>query len=157
MTIEQDIAAWVRTRTEWQRDVLARLCRNEPIDEATIEQIASSLIAGGSRQSAPVLPSDIPSGITSVEPVQLQVLRDIKGVNALAPDQKLTFADSGLTVIYGNNASGKSGYARLLRKAVAARVQSDVLGNVFRAYELLEQCAVIEYTVGNGNPPQQWK
>jgi ABC-type phosphate/phosphonate transport system ATPase subunit len=157
MTIEQDIAAWVRTRPEWQRDVLARLCRNEPIDQAAIEQIASSLIAGESRQSAPILLSDIPSGATSTELIQLRALRDIKGVNALAPNQELTFADSGLTVIYGDNASGKSGYARLLRKAVAARVQSDVLGNVFAANELLEQCAIIEYTVGNGNPPQRWK
>lgn len=47
-------------------------------------------------------------------------LRDITYVNALASGP-ITFGPDGLTVVYGDNASGKSGIARILKKAGRAR------------------------------------
>ena len=38
------------------------------------------------------------------------------GVNALAENQTLKFC-SGLTVVYGDNAAGKSGYIRIFKSA----------------------------------------
>lgn len=83
----------------------------------------------------------------------LSALREVVGVNALLPNQNLTFADGGLTVIYGDNASGKSGYARLLREAVTARVKGDLLGDVFSG-EGAEQAAIVDYRVGD--QPHAW-
>lgn len=71
----------------------------------------------------------------------------MEGVNALLPGQRLTFGDAGLTIIYGDNASGKSGYARLIRQAVTARVKGDVLSDVF-AKDNSDQKASFEYSVG---------
>ena len=51
-------------------------------------------------------------------------------MNALLADQTLTFAPTGLTIVYGDNGSGKSGYARLLKHATKARVSEEILGNV---------------------------
>jgi hypothetical protein len=46
----------------------------------------------------------------------------------------LTFAQSGLTVVYGDNGAGKSGYARLLKHACRARGETGkVLPDVFEA------------------------
>ena len=50
--------------------------------------------------------------ITAIE-VNLVSISELQGVNALVPHQKLTFGSS-LTAIYGENGSGKSGYARVL-------------------------------------------
>jgi hypothetical protein len=60
-------------------------------------------------------------------------------------------------VIYGDNASGKSGYARILRNAVAARVHGDVLGDVFAGGPVSDMTAIIEFTVGRGMPAVEWK
>src|SRR5690606_7526643 len=71
---------------------------------------------------------------------------NLKGVNALADDQELAFAHDGLTVIYGNNGSGKSGYARLLKGMVSARHSSPVLPDVFKT-DAPEPSAEIAYQV----------
>ena len=53
-------------------------------------------------------------------------------VNALASEQPLSFEPNGLTIIYGDNGSGKSGYARLLKRIARARHQEEILSDVFR-------------------------
>ena len=57
--------------------------------------------------------------------VQLTSMASVFNVNALASDQILNFDQSGLTIIYGGNGSGKSGYSRALKRACRARDQSE--------------------------------
>ena len=64
-------------------------------------------------------------------PVILRSISEVANVNALAAEQELPFAPVGLTVVYGDNASGKSGYARILKQACRARARGNVLPNVF--------------------------
>jgi ABC-type multidrug transport system ATPase subunit len=52
-----------------------------------------------------------------------------KGVNALAEDQSLKFGKN-LTVVYGDNGAGKTGYIRILKDSCRARGQEKILGNV---------------------------
>ena len=59
--------------------------------------------------------------------VIIQAIRDLKHVNRIAPGQKLEFAPNGITVIYGGNASGKSGYSRVLKRACRARDLSETI------------------------------
>ena len=54
--------------------------------------------------------------------VILKNIRDVQHINILAPNQSLTFRGDGLTVVYGDNGSGKSGYARILKKVCRARI-----------------------------------
>ncbi len=48
-------------------------------------------------------------------------------VNAIAENQHLPFRASGMTVIYGDNGSGKSGYSRVLKRACRARDQIEAI------------------------------
>ena len=56
-------------------------------------------------------------------------LRNVEGVNALAEDQVIDLGPN-LTVVYGVNGSGKSGYVRLLKKIFFSRSKEDIVGNV---------------------------
>src|SRR5262249_12262576 len=51
------------------------------------------------------------------------------GVNALASEQTVTFGPN-LTIVFGWNAAGKSGYARILKRACRSRSVENILGNV---------------------------
>lgn len=55
--------------------------------------------------------------------IELESLSEVKGVNKLATDQEISFSNN-LTVMYGENGSGKTGYGRIL-KALGFSYDSD--------------------------------
>lgn len=63
-------------------------------------------------------------------PYSLVGIKNIKNVNALTSDQSIVIG-SNLTVIYGGNGAGKSGYIRLLNNAFDSRGDKKILRNVF--------------------------
>jgi len=156
VTIEVDLVAWAAGRPDWQRDVLLRLCRQETFDEAAIAAIADRLMAGKATPAEALTAADVPGNTVTAGGVQFAALHDLTGVNALAVDQQLTFGAAGITIIYGDNASGKSGYARILKTTVGARVRDDILGDVFAKASPAPQSAVIDYRVADAGPEQQW-
>ncbi|MEN8582785.1 AAA family ATPase [Burkholderia sp. RS01] len=149
--------AWLAGRPKWQRNVATRICQGENLGPEDIREIAAKLVEGQATEPSALTEADIPGGSFSPDPVRLTQLRNVEGINVLAADQTLTFAERGVTVVYGDNGSGKSGYARLVRTAVRARVHGDVLGNVFEAAPRGDQHAVFEYTVGRGAQTSEWK
>ncbi len=70
------------------------------------------------------------SQISSVVPRLLEI-SEYKNVNALSDGQKITFA-SKLTIVYGENGSGKSGYNRVLNTAFYSRGDKNILPNILR-------------------------
>lgn len=56
-------------------------------------------------------------------------LENIEGVNALIENQKIEFSPN-LTIIYGANGSGKSGYVRLLKKVFYSKAEEEILPNI---------------------------
>jgi len=59
----------------------------------------------------------------------LNSLANVEGVNALVEEQRIEF-NPNLTIIYGVNGSGKSGYIRLLKQAFHSRTTEKILGNI---------------------------
>lgn len=155
--IENDLVDWAASRPDWQRDVLIMQCRQQAFDEVTIATIADKLIAGEPTPFRQLAPADIPGNTVTAGDVRLAALRDLSGVNALAHGQQLTFGTSGITIIYGDNASGKTGYARVIKTAVGARVREDILSDVFSQGGSPSQSAVVDYRVGGASSDQQWE
>lgn len=62
----------------------------------------------------------------------LTSLQNLKGVNALVENQKIEFCPQ-ITIVYGINGSGKTGYIRLLKKAFHSRSTEDILPNIYNA------------------------
>ncbi|MCX2431111.1 AAA family ATPase [Pedobacter sp. GR22-10] len=59
----------------------------------------------------------------------LSRLENVEGVNALTENQTIEFCPN-LTIIYGANGSGKSGYVRLLKKVFYSKAPEEILQNV---------------------------
>jgi energy-coupling factor transporter ATP-binding protein EcfA2 len=56
----------------------------------------------------------------------------LRGVGAVAPDYELRFMPEGLTVVYGQNAAGKTTYVRALKRVCrTVDFDAEVRGNVF--------------------------
>ncbi len=59
-------------------------------------------------------------------------LENVEGVNALTENQVIDFSPN-LTIIYGANGSGKSGYVRLLKKVFYSKTPEDIVHNIHLA------------------------
>ena len=73
----------------------------------------------------PLAATHLPAALHSGETVVLKAMRDLKYVNRIASGQRLDFVPNGMTVIYGGNGAGKSGYARVMKRACRARDQAE--------------------------------
>lgn len=129
VSIEQELVQWANERPVWLRQVLADVCAGRQVDPVAV---AEALVEGTATDPPPDLRgADIPGGSSSSQTVAMTSVAETKGLNALIDDQELALAPKGLTVIYGDNASGKSGYARVIKASSGARHQQEVLANVF--------------------------
>jgi hypothetical protein len=91
------------------------------------------LLATGESSLQPIRPMrGVVSGAPAAQTkLTLHAIEAIQNVNAIPDGSRLPFGLAGLTVIYGENASGKSGYARILKRACKARdTQERILPNV---------------------------
>ncbi len=75
--------------------------------------------------AVPLASEHLPSALAPGETVVLVSLRELENVNQIPKDHTLRFSETGITVIYGGNGSGKSGYARVMKRACRARDQSE--------------------------------
>lgn len=133
MTILQEILKWAQGLPTWQQDAISRLITKGTLDAADTEDIyallksAHGIADPKGRVAKPVDLASVPSLSNASSLVQVTCIRDLQHVNALAEKQSLPIAPSGLTVIYGGNGAGKSGYSRVLKRACKARDQSELV------------------------------
>ncbi len=159
MNVFQEILEWSLDRPIWQRDALRRLVMNgELSDEDIISLTEICKSAHGlaePQETDPLAKEHIPDRAAGAVPVSLVSIFHHRGVNALAEDQTLKFAP-GLTVVYGDNGAGKTGYIRILKSACRARGQERILGNVVSGTSPLAPVVAIKYKVGTEPEPREW-
>ncbi len=115
-----DLVTWAEKRPAWQKDALRRLVTGEALDDKAIEEL-TELCLDPARAHTPIEQSHIVTETSAAEPISLVSIKNPTAINALASQQELSFAPAGLTVIYGDNGSGKSGYVRVLKHACRSR------------------------------------
>jgi energy-coupling factor transporter ATP-binding protein EcfA2 len=159
MNVLQAILEWSKDRPLWQRDALRRLILNGDLSEGDIAELTSICKATQGlieQQKSLTLSSEhIPEHTTNSEPVSLVSIFHHRGVNALAENQTLKLAPK-LTVVYGDNGAGKTGYIRILKEACRARGKEQILGNVISGQTPLSPSVSIKYKVGTEVEPREW-
>lgn len=135
MSLLNKILKWTESDLVlWQRDAARRLFQNESVLSAqdydelyTLLKATHGIPNTNNLQPVPLAASHLPAIISGVSTVTLKSMHDLTHVNRIAPRQTLKFSPDGITVIYGGNGSGKSGYSRVLKQACRARDQSETV------------------------------
>lgn len=150
------ILEWSRGCPDWQRDALRRLCNNDRLGSDDLAELL--LICKGAANGTPLTVDHIRDPAAAGVEVTLAKLHNLKHVNALQSGEILTFQKTGLTVIYGDNGAGKSGYARILKQACRARLPKGdvILPNIYAAESGTPQ-ADIMFRVGGQNRSLTWR
>jgi energy-coupling factor transporter ATP-binding protein EcfA2 len=133
-----DIANWLDDQPDWVSDAARRIMQNGTLAETDIDDLAALLLdsvglpdlVGGRtavRLDVAAIPAEQPEGAA----VSLTGIRNPVRINALSHPDGISFEAQGLTIVYGYNGAGKSGFARALKSACRARDRERVLPDVF--------------------------
>lgn len=138
--IRQSILEAVKGFPVWQQDAFRRLSQNVELSKADLEEILQLVKQqAGIKYEKPVIPAPITDvDLIPASPVQtaasLAGIQKIKHVAKLPADIGISFAPSGLNIVYGDNGSGKSSYVTILKAAGISRQKpTKILSNVFQA------------------------
>lgn len=132
MALLNEIFEWSETRPLWQQDACRRLLQKETgleeIDYSelyTLLKKEKEIEVKDTVKAVPLANEHLPAELRPGETIVLVALRNLNNVNQISNDDELTFSEAGMTVVYGGNGSGKSGYARVMKRACRARDQSE--------------------------------
>lgn len=151
------ILGWSADCPSWQRDALRRIATQVAVEQAELADLTA--ICTGDSPAIPLEAGHLRNVNHGREEVHLRQVHGVRNVNALAPNQRLTLHRVGLTVVYGDNGSGKSGYARILKRACRARIvarNEEIMPDIHDPAPGIPS-ATIEYSVGGQNRACNWQ
>lgn len=152
-------AEWFNDRPKWVQTAAARLATSlrRPTGEE-VQALADLCVseANGTVAVFEKMPHGIFDSVSGSNSLRLRKLDKVTGVNAIRENSSLDFGAVDLSVLFGMNGSGKSGYARLLKHVCGARQKSDLLPNVFGTAEASPSCEVT-VDIGSTQKTYEWK
>lgn len=163
MAIYNEILVWANNKPAFLKDALRRIISSSAITQTDIEELVSLLKKenGDTSVTLNAIPIDnthIPTTVAAgtVYP-KLISIKDPINVCALHNQGHLQFPNSGLTVVYGNNGSGKSSYSRILKKLCWSRNSNvELKKNVFSPSAAQQKVDFI-IEVNGISTPFQWR
>jgi hypothetical protein len=145
ITARSLLVGWANEQDAWVRQLVSEIVvAGKTLADSQLDVVyqiflrEKDLAAGGPVSVAGL--SDDPSALDGGSGLYLTRLGDLKNVNALTEGQQIDF-NAKLTIVFGENACGKTGYVRVLKKAAAVRTSETVLPDLSQAQ-------------GTGQPPE---
>ena len=135
-TIWGQLDSWAQGFRPWQRFVLANAVRIGRLTDEQIDRAYQVFLQDHGLAEASDPPIEVPVAISgrpaeaAPMPIWLRRVGDLRAINALPAGGELTFSPA-LTVVYGGNGVGKSGYTRILSNVCFSRTQHPILPNVY--------------------------
>jgi hypothetical protein len=163
MSVLEEILSWSeKLENPWVRDALRRIVTQAEISESDIEELAElckkPLGLSKTRLEATPLAADHLPKDSETGAVNLVALTHISDVNALAPNETINFGKTGLTIVYGDNGAGKSGYGRIMKRACRARGSGEaILANQLSEKPAGPPTAKFTIAVGEDQKEYVWK
>ncbi|SON58613.1 DNA replication and repair protein RecF [Mycobacterium simulans] len=95
------------------------------------------------------------SSLETAEPLTIDKLCDVTGVNALVAGAVIE-PHEALTILFGENGTGKTGYSRIFKALAASRTADEmILGNI-DAPSAQSQSATVNYRLGDHSNTLTW-
>lgn len=161
-TVRSLLIEWANQQDHWVRGlVMEVIATRSDLPEHRIGYFYESLLSekglrAGSHPEIPPLSAGI-DGERLDNNLILLSLEELQNVNGIAPKQGISF-NPCLTLIFGENGCGKTGFVRVLKSLASARTAEHVLPNITDPNLGSEgPTAVVRYQVGKEEKTLTWK
>ena len=150
---------WYVKVSDWQKDLFCTVWEGALKDEQILDRAVKNAGQEHLNENWRLTPkTEFPGEMTFFEkskpPVILKEITNVTGVGALAATSPLQFGH-GLTVVYGENGSGKSSYVRILKALENHLHAASVLENVFDENPIPAKAEVL-FSVDGKDHPITW-
>lgn len=124
-----DIEEWSKKLSPWRQDCLRRLATSDELTDTDLDKLLAMIKETAGLDLLTPAPTPVPFakdhfGDCKRDPIVLKGIANVENVNRLVSKAGLGFCPKALTVVYGRNGSGKSGFVRILRTACRTRVEN---------------------------------
>ena len=154
----KELLEWSGGRSDWQQDTLRRIALEGQITADDIVEIRrqieqkAGLPVENAVVSVKLEEQHLSNNDDGQEKTVLGALGPVKHIDRLAEEQPpLQFIDNGVTLVYGANASGKSGYCRITKQLCRSMSPVDLRGNVYEAEN--ENQPIVSLVFREGDDP----
>lgn len=133
-TAQSVLVAWANEQESWVRGIVAAVLDGTSLTSPDAVSLCYERLLQ-EKGLGPGEAADVPALVSGADEAHdtrsltLTKLLDVRGVNALAPDQVIDFGEKA-TILFGENGVGKTGYFRVLQEAAGARQVEQILPNV---------------------------
>ena len=147
---------WAESNGEWSKLLIDKIVKTESnLLPADRNQVFNYFLQSINLHTGlPVLTTTKPNYVPTNKVIELETLSDITGVNKLAKNQTLKFSKN-ITVIYGENGTGKTGYGRILKSlGFSYDPNNTVHPNIYGAVEA--KSAIINFKSNGTSQTFNW-
>lgn len=136
----KDLMGWAAEQADWVKDSLRRIAvaADHSLEPEDADCILDNVRAAAGAVSSPhpitaIDASHLGGCYGDARRTVLAQLGPVQNIDRLAGGQKLRMAGVGITLVYGENGSGKSGYTRIAKRLCRSLTSDQLRGNVFDA------------------------
>ncbi|MFQ1684716.1 AAA family ATPase [Aeromonas veronii] len=137
-SLDSDVRSYINKLPYWSQFVASKVYLNGKLSQDDLNVAYKHLLSALSitpqetRTPINIKPDSGIKGEYKRE-LKLNSLKDVDGVNALSESQTIEFGPN-LTIIYGENGSGKSGYVRLLKQVLHSKSVETIEPNINKVH-----------------------
>ncbi len=160
MTPIESIVLWVRDKPKWWQYAVTLSLKNSGTYKHRYEDIYmfalyENDICSTEDDICDSIDLDVVGYSEEQTVVALESIRNISNIGALDEDQVLRFSTSGMNIVYGDNGSGKSSYARVIKRMCLSRGDSpQIIGNIYK--QKSSSSAVLDILSGGNKVEYEW-
>ncbi|MCY4644550.1 MAG: AAA family ATPase [Bacteriovoracales bacterium] len=161
--VRQSIVEWLYGQKYWVQLATQKILEKKEITEEDIDELLFLLKCdNGESTDSSINFSFFYKETKATESFKIKSIGDVQGIEQILPKKPLGFGEN-LSVVYGNNGSGKSGYTRIFKR-VFGKENNDLLQDVFKPKQKVQKCSIevlfrneakkIEWTANSSNVTQ---
>ncbi|MCX6312083.1 MAG: AAA family ATPase [Bacteroidetes bacterium] len=152
-TITEEIKDWIKDDLAyWEQYLASRILNKQKLGENEIKAAYKYFLEDNDlakkESDRPSIEIQTTVSIGSVAPkFLLKEIKNVEGVNALKEKQVVPISEN-LTIIYGENGAGKSGYIRLMNNAFVSRGDMNIESNIYSDDDPKETSCIFKFIKG---------
>lgn len=148
---------WAENQGEWAKLMTDQIIRSETnLTVAESNNVFDYFLQSiGLLTGLPALNITKPIYVPTNKIIELSTLSSVTGVNRLCSNQSLTFCKN-ITIVYGENGTGKTGYGRILKNLGFSYDTNDTIHNNIYNTTVNPQSAIIGFSANGNSQTFNW-